>query len=350
MNRQMKINIITALLTVVVGLVVGMIIIAIIGSNPWSLLNAIYEGTFGSVVNFGNWISISVPLALTGLAVAIGYRAGLFNIGAEGQFQMATIASILVAVTSPFNGLITILLVIIVGIIVGALWALIPGILKAYYKINEVVVTIMMNWIALYLTNYFIVAHFHTSTNLTQTPIIPSTVSLNLKWLTNLTNGSNINAGIFILMLAAIFYWYSVEKTTFGYEIKAVGNSSEAAIYAGIDSKKRIIQTMCLSGAFAGLAGVVYALSAPGYQTTLSVFRGFGFDGITVALLGQLSAIGVILSGLLLGGLRQAGIFMQIQQIPKEISDIIIGVILIFSALSPIIIKKIMKKKGDANE
>ncbi len=350
MNNSFKLKILASLISIVGALLVGVLIIIAIGQNPMSLFDSIFTGTFGSPANFGNWLAISTPLILTGLGVAFAYNAGLFNIGAEGQFQVATMTTMFVAVWAPFPPFLTIIFAITLGTIAGGIWGLIPGFLKAYYKINEVVVTIMLNWIAFYCSNYFIKEYFHDGDLVTKTPDVPSSNLLDVDVITNLTDGSRLNLGFLIAIIAAIIFWIIIDKTVFGFEIKAVGHSPSAAEYAGINSKKRIMQTMFISGAFAGLAGAVYALSSPGSQSVLSTFRGFGFDGIAVALLGQINAFGTLIAGLLLGALRSASVFLQVNFVPKEIADILIGVIILFSALSPIIIKKLKARKGGDNE
>ncbi len=344
-----KQKILSSALAILLGLLAGVIIVILIGGNPFEFFGAIFKSMFGSITNTGNWLATSVPLILTGLSVGFAYNAGLFNIGAEGQFQVASITALFIGVSQPFAPIQTIIFALVIGTLAGAIWALLPGLLKAYYKINEVVVTIMMNWIAFYSSNYFISNYFHDKVE-TQTPTLANDYMLNMDWLTTLTDGSRINAGIFLAGIAVVVYWYIIEKTVFGYELKAVGYSDTAAEYAGINAKKRIIQTMLISGAFAGLAGAVYALSSPGSQTVLSVFRNFGFDGIAVSLLGQLSGIGILFAGLLLGALREASTQLQLISIPKEIADIIIGLIILFSALGPILISKINNLKGGKNE
>lgn len=350
MNKSVFYKFLASLIAVVVGLLVGVLILLIIGKNPMDLFSALGTTIFGSAKNVGNWFATSVPLILTGLSVGFAYKAGLFNIGAEGQFQVASITALFIGVMQPFAPLPTIIFAITAGTFMGAMWALLPGVLKAYYKINEVVVTIMLNWIAFYCSNYFIQNYFHDGDLVTSTPRLNDAYMLHMDFLTNITDGSRLNTGIFLAGFAVIIYWYLIDKTIFGYEMKAVGNSASAAEYAGINAKKRIIQTMLISGAFAGLAGAIYALSAPGSQSTLAVFRGFGFDGIAVSLLGQLSGIGILLAGLLLGALRDSAALLQASSIPKEISDIIIGVIILFSALGPTIITKITSILGGKDE
>lgn len=334
----------TPLISIFAGLLVGMIILGASGYNPFILLSGMFKGMLGSSYNFGNFIAMSVPLILTGLSVGFAYKTGLFNIGAEGQFQVATITSSVVAVSLDLPLGLSVFFAMVFGMIAGSLWALIPGLLKAYYKINEVVVTIMMNWIAFYITNYFILNYFHQEKTTSQTPIISTQNSLDIEFLKNITDGSRLNGGIFVAIIAVFVFWFILQKTKFGYEIKAVGHSPDGARYAGINARARTVQTMLISGAFAGLAGATYALTAPYYQATLSSFRGFGFDGIAVAMLGQLSGAGIFFSGLLLGSLRSA--IPQLNGVPSEVSDVIIGVIIIFSALGPIIIKKIIDKRG----
>ncbi len=350
MNKKTLYSISSSLIAIFAGLLIGVIILLLIGKNPMDLFKALGTTIAGSPKNTGNWIATSVPLILTGLSVGFAYKAGLFNIGAEGQFQMASITALFIGVMQPFAPIPTIVFAIICGSFVGGLWAFLPGVLKAYYKINEVVVTIMLNWIAFYTSNYFILNYFHEGDLVTSTPKLESAYMLNNEFLTTITNGSRLNMGILLAGIAVVVYWYLIDKTIFGYEMKAVGHSSTAAEYAGINSKRRIIQTMFISGVFAGLAGAIYALSAPGSQSTLAVFRGFGFDGIAVSLLGQLSGFGILFAGLLLGALRDASALLQAASIPKEIADIVIGVIILFSALGPIMVNKLSNLFGGSDE
>lgn len=334
-----------SLYSVVFGILVGMLILALSGVSPLVLLSSTFEGAFGNVTNFGYWItSATIPLILTGLSVGFAYKTGLFNIGAEGQFIAGSITALYVAYLLPDMPLkISFLIPLVVGVLAGMLWALLPGVLKAYFGIHEVVITIMLNWIAFYLMKGFIESFFHTSTN---NLITPSIIEQNSANISNFTTTTGLNLSLIVVIIAVIIYWFIIYKTNFGYEIKAVGSSPDAARYAGVNSKKRIVQTMLIAGAFAGASGAIFALTQ-GNLASNAVFEGYGFNGIAAALLGQLSPIGIVLSSLMLGALSSSAPIMGMQQVPTEIVDIIIGLIILFSALGPIFYKYIQKKKSN---
>ncbi len=333
-----------SIIAVIIGLAIGGIIIAISGNNPFVAFTAIIDATVSSATNMGNWLAYSAPLVLTGLSIGFAYKTGLFNIGAEGQFLVASFTATYLGATLSLPAGIHAIVALLGGVFVAVIWALIPGILKAFWGVSEVVITIMLNWIALYYTNYLIENGFNTGSVLSQTPSIKETASLKGDLIQSIFPYSNANWGIIIAILAVIVYWFILNKTTFGYEIKAVGSSPDAAKYAGVRTKSRIIWTMAIAGAFAGLAGAIYSLGNVSYITQISAFRNFGFDGIAVAMLGQISAIGIFLSGLLFGALRNGGAYMQ--GVPTQIVDIMMAVIIVVSALGPIIQKKINSVKG----
>lgn len=326
-------NIVVPIISVLAAMLIGSLILLISGISPLVLFQSIISSTFGEL---NNWLMISSMLIFTGLAVGFSYKGGLFNIGAEGQFIIASlVTSMFAANTNIPNGLVPIV-GLVIGFIAGAIWAFLPGLLKATYGISEVVITIMLNWIGMYLYDYIVQGFFHQASNTQQTPIIEPSKLLSI-------NG--FSYAIIIALIFAVIYWVILEKTTFGFEVKAIGNSPSIAEYTGISAKKRTIQTMMISGGFAGLAGSTYALSY-GYMSVISgSFANYGFDGIAVALLGGLNAFGAVFSALLMGSLRNAEAMFGINRIPSEISDIIIALIILFSVLGPIIYKK-MQKRG----
>lgn len=332
-NSKNLSNIIVPIVSVLVAMLIGSLILLISGISPLILFQSIGSSTFGDL---NDWFKISSMLIFTGLAVGFSYKGGLFNIGAEGQFIIASLATSIFAANSSIpNGLVPIV-GLLIGFIAGALWAFLPGLLKATYGISEVVITIMLNWIGMYLFDYIVQGYFHQTSNAQQTPIIEPSKLLTI---------NDYNYAIIIAIIMAVIYWITLEKTTFGFEVKAIGNSSEIAKYTGISAKKRTIQTMMISGGFAGLAGSTYALSY-GYMSIISGdFANYGFDGIAVALLGGLNAFGAVISALLMGSLRNSEAIFGIKRIPSEISDIIIALIILFSVLGPIIYKK-MQKRG----
>ncbi|WOO86447.1 ABC transporter permease [Mollicutes bacterium LVI A0039] len=333
MNKSNNISkIVIPLISVLVAMLIGSLILIVSGISPTALFQAIFKSTFG---DFNGWLKITSMLIFTGLAIGFSYKGGLFNIGAEGQFIMASLVTSIFVVNSNLPNAIVPIAGLAVGFIAGALWAFLPGLLKATYGISEVVVTIMLNWIGMYLYDFIVQGYFHQASNTQQTPIIEPSKLL-------LING--FSYAIIFALIAAFVYWFILDKTTFGFEVKAIGHSKDISAYTGISARARTIQTMMISGGFAGLAGATYGLSY-GYMSTISGnFSNYGFDGIAVALLGGLNAAGTIVAALLMGALRNAEAAFGIARIPSEISDIIIGLIILFSIIGPILAKKRQKR------
>lgn len=323
-------------LSVLVALVVGSLILIISGLSPAILFKDIVESTAGDA---NRWLMIGSMLTLTGLSIGFSYRGGLFNIGAEGQFIVASLIATVFATTSNLPDPIVPIIGVILGFIAGAIWAFLPGLLKALYGISEVVITIMMNWIAMYLFDFIILTYFHQETVDQSSPLLSPDRMLQVNIGTDA-----YNYAIIIALIMTISYWFILEKTTFGFEVKAIGSSSSIAEYTGISAKSRIIQTMMISGGLAGMAGAFYGLSYNSLSTIGGSFTNYGFDGIAVALLGSLNAFGTLVSGLLLAALRNADAALSYDRVPSEISDIIIGLIILFSVIGPIIYKKYQKR------
>lgn len=345
MKRNKKIYL--SVLSVFLGFILGALILGLTGNGFLTIFTSFLNSTILDLSNFGNWIMGSGILVLTGLSVAFAYRAGLFNIGAEGQFIVGSFTAAYVGVVLEGPSGLTAFVALILGIFAGALYGLIPGALKAYYGVSEVVITIMLNWIALKYTSYLVQSSFHGDIA-TQAPAIRPEASIQSPLLSNLFDGAQMHWGLVVVILAILVYWFILEKTALGYELKAVGYNPSAAKYSGIKTKKMMMMTMMISGGFAGAAGAIYSLGAVDFFTALTSFGNYGFDGITVAFLGQMAPLGIILSGLLLGGLRNAGMLMN--EVPKEIIDIIIGIILIFSVSGPILFKKKFTKKNKESQ
>ncbi|WP_163655698.1 ABC transporter permease [Listeria sp. PSOL-1] len=322
---------------VILGLISGALIMLFFGYDPIIGYSALMNGIIGQPYYIGETIRQATPYILVGLSVAVAFKAGLFNIGAEGQMLMGWIGSIIMAVH--FDGLtkwIHLPLAIIVGALFGAFWALIPGVLKATLKVNEVIVTIMLNYTALYLFNY-IVQNVLTN-RLDKTATIHNSASLASVFLQKVTQYSTLHWGIMIAIGMAIIMWLVLNKTTFGYEIEAVGFNKNASKYAGMSVKKTIITAMVLAGTLAGLAGVMEGLGTYGNAYILNASPGIGFDGIAVALLGGSSPIGIIFSALLFGALKIGALNMPaVAGVPNELVNVIIALIIFFVASSYII-------------
>jgi general nucleoside transport system permease protein len=330
---------VTSVIAVVLGFLTATILLIAIGKNPSGMYQAILQVVSGfdsrrgtwNMRYIGEWLVSSVPLILCGLSMGFASRSGLFNIGAEGQYIAGLTAAQVIALFFPPIPVLHWLVAVIGAILAGALWGGIAGFLKAKYKVSEVVSTIMMNYIALYV--HRIVTFNIQGTNTFKTPDFPVTASVSSAVMSSLTNGSRLNYGLWFTVLAVFIYWVVMEKTTLGYSLRAAGFNRDAAFYAGMRVNFNITVSMLISGAFAGLAGASVSLGLFNYGRVLAAFDNFGFDGIAVALGGSCTAGGISVVGLLFGMLRSAQPLMQSRQIPREIASIIMGLVVVFISL-----------------
>lgn len=226
-------------------------------------------------------------------------------------------------------------LAIAAAAIAGAIWGFIPGLLKAKLRVHEVIVTIMLNYTALYIANH-LVRNVITDKG-DRTESISSSASLKSQWLMEFTQYSTMHMGIILALIAAVFMWFYLEKTTKGFELRAVGFNQHASKYAGMNVEKNIILAMVISGAFGGLAGAMEGLGTFGYMSVQSGFTNIGFDGIAVALLGGNTALGVVLAAGLFGSLKVGALNMPVAGVPTELVDIIVALIIFFVASGYII-------------
>ncbi|KMK75389.1 ABC transporter permease [Alkalihalobacillus pseudalcaliphilus] len=324
-------------ISIFLGVFIGAIIMLITGYNPIAAYTALLNGIFSDTYYIGETIRSMTPLILAGLAVAFAYRTGLLNIGVEGQLIVGWLASVWVGII--FVGLPTIIhlpLAIIAGAIAGGIWGFLPGLLKARFEVHEVIVTIMMNYIALYTANAIIRSYLLVPGERTEN--IQASASLESPMLQALTDHSRLHWGFIVAILACLIMWFILWKTKKGYELRAVGFNQHASQYAGMNVKGNIVLSMVISGGFAGVAGAMEGLGTYGYMSIMSGFTGVGFDGIAVALLGANTGIGVFLSSFLFGGLQVGSLRMQQQAgVPSELVDIVIALIIFFVASSYII-------------
>nr|HPK28789.1 ABC transporter permease [Bacilli bacterium] len=272
----------------------------------------------------------AAPLILVGLSVAFAFKTGLFNIGASGQLMMGSFLAVFVGIKTE-----SWILALISGVLGGALWALIPALLKAYRNVHEVVATIMMNYIAMYSSKMLIEWLIFMPIQQQARPV-PTGGQLPTLGLDKLFNFPRLNSGIVIAIITTIIIFVLLEKTTFGYQLKAVGFNREAARYAGINDKRNIVLSLVIAGALAGLAGaVIYLVPAQGERlATKHVISNYGFQGIAVALLGMSHPIGTMGAGLFFGYIEAANLPLQRVGFKREIIDIISASIIYFSAFT----------------
>lgn len=327
---------------VILGFLVGTLLVLVTGRNPLNMYKALLQAMTGVYQNLrgdwkwdvryiGEWFNYAAPYVLCGLSMAFAARVGLFNIGGEGQFIVGMTAATLVGIYGPALPVAHWLLAVVVAVAAGAVWGGIAGFLKAKFEVSEVVATIMLNYIALYLSRIIILGIPGTDSR--KTPDFPETALLNTDFLTKITNGSHLNLGLFLTVIAVLIYFIVMEKSKTGFALRATGFNREAARAAGMPVYFCIIASMCFAGAFAALGGGVVALGSFRYGRVLSGMDNYGFTGIAVALVGNSKAFGTAAAGLLFGLLATSAPVMQDNRIPVEIIYIIQGVIVVFIAL-----------------
>lgn len=333
MHKNKKIFV--SILAVIAGFIIGAVVILLSGYNPIDAYGALLKGAgfFGNIKRLGDTLLSTTTLILTGLSIAFAFRTGLFNIGAPGQMLIGGFAAVFIGVKLKLPPIIHAPLAVMCAILAGALWAFLPGLIKAKYKIHEVVTTIMMNYIALWSVYYLVPAYIPGSVNV-ESKVINTTASLRTEWMSKLFSGSYVNIGLFLALVSAVVVWWILEKTTFGYELKAVGFNIDASKYAGMNVNRNMVLSMMISGALAGLAGATFYL---GYANNIKigVLPSQGYDGIAVSLLGLNNPYGVILAALLFGFMNAGSLFMSsAANVPNELVSAISAIIIYFAATS----------------
>lgn len=328
-----------SVLVVILGFLVGTILVAAVGRKPSNMYKALWQALTGYNIDNGKMnvryifetINYSVPYILCGLSMGFAERVGLFNIGGEGQYIMGmTVAQVFALLGPQVPGLHWILCIVL-AVLVGAVWGGVVGLMKAKFEVSEVVSTIMLNYIALYLSR--IICFQLPGATTYKTANYPATALLSNDFFQKITNGSLLNNGWFFMVFSVLLYWFIMEKTRLGYGMRATGFNKDAARASGIPVVKSIAVAMAIAGAFAGLAGGIVALGSFKYGRIISGMDNYGFDGIAVALVGNCTGVGTMVAGYLFGLLKNAQALMQSKQIPKEITYIIQGLIVVFIAL-----------------
>ena len=338
------------LISIVLALLVGAVVIIasqlVLPGRPFDLFlpltayAALLQGAVGSFDGIVDTAVSTTPLVLGGLSVALAFKAGLFNIGAQGQFLLGALGSVAMGVTVAASpSLVAIPLALIAGMLAGALWGFIPGLLKAVSGAHEVVVTIMLNYIAIAVVAGVVGGPLRQQGR--PEAITPDVGNAALPLLI----GNSGHAGILLALVAVGLVAWLLFRTTLGFEIRTVGANPDAARYAGMRPRFLMILTMSLAGALAGLAGAVVVLGVthlmtPSFGTTV------GFDSIAVALLGRTNPIGIVMAALLFGALRAGAPLMQIQAgIPPELIDVLQAMILLFLVANPVL-QRALKLRG----
>lgn len=369
-------SILSSVLCIIGGILVGAIILILLAafsedipiSDAFSGLLIILGGPFASgntadiLFNLGDMLLEAAPLMMTGLSVAIAFKTGLFNIGAPGQYLMGAMTSLLVALSIPTteqNAFFVWLLALVAGVLSGMLWGAIPGLFKAVFNVNEVIVCIMTNWIAANVVSWIfsITGDRYINIAETKTKFIRTTASNGVATpklgLDKLFPGSNIDISIFIVIVIAIVMYLMINKTTFGYELKACGYNKNAAKYAGMNEKRNIILSMAIAGGLAAGGAALWYLNGKNdfLWNTYSSLPSEGFNGIPTALLAGNNPIGVIFSATFLryidkGGFNLAGY----TAFNEYVSDLIVAVIVYFAGFSKLFRDLLVMKKKKKNK
>ncbi len=321
-NKLFKI--LVPILSVLCSFLVGGLLIAIVGGSPIEAYRYLFRGAFGTVSNFGETVVKAVPLIFTGLAATFAYKCGVFNLGAEGQFVMGAVASIWISTTATFlTGLPLLLLSLLFGTLIGGLWGCIPGLLKITRGLNEMIVSIMLNYIAILFMGYVYTSPLRDGN-------LPQTAAVTDK-LIRIVGGTRIHAGIIIALVLAAVIHYFLFHTSKGFWLRAVGLNKTASQYNGFPVKKLMLISFIVSGAIAGLGGSV-ELHGTQFRLMAGFGDGYGFDGVAIALIGQLNPIGTVIVAYLFAVLRAGATTMQVGTgLPTSVIDIIQALVIIFA-------------------
>lgn len=336
-------------LAIIFGILIGSIILLVSGTNPIEAYKVIFFGAFGKPKYISWTIVKAVPLILTGLSVAFAFNTGLFNIGAEGQYIVGSIGALVVGLLVDLPPVLHGLVALLAGALCGYIWGAIVGILKAKFEVNEVISSIMMNWIGFYLSNYLLSFPILRNIESDNSYSIKNTASIkilgawktseagravlaNNKFLRDILNPP-VNFGIIIAIVAALVIWYILKKTTLGYELRAVGFNDKAAEYGGISINRSIVTSMGIAGVLAGLAGAITVLGVSGNIGIMAGQEGYGFDGMAVALIAGNNPLGTIPAALLYAGLTYGGGKLTTIGTYSEVVKIIVGIMILFIAM-----------------
>lgn len=328
-------SILVSISAVIAGVLAGCILLLAIGKNPIVAVEKIIYGALSSPRRVGQTIAVATQLILIGLSVGFSFKTGLFNIGGSGQMLVGgCVASLWAYYGTNIPRPLYLIIIVVSGLLAGGIWGFISGFLKAKFNVHEVVSSIMLNWTALWVI-YEIIPAFIIDPNVaSKSAAVPASRSLRTTALSRFFPGSYINWGIILAIVAVFIIKFILDKTTLGYELKAVGANKHCAEYAGIRVERNIIISMAIAGALAGLAGVTYYC---GYSNVIyrNQMPGEGFDGIAVALLGNSNPIGIFFAGLFFSILKAGkGSLGAGAGIPPEIADTIIATIIYFTATS----------------
>ncbi len=342
------ITVMASVISILAGLVIGFILLIVFNApHAFQGLGNMLTAGFSSSDKLAKVLYQAAPLIMTGLSVGFAFKTGLFNIGASGQYTVGAFCALVCGIQFQLPWWVCIL----AAMLGGAIWGFFPGICKALFNVNEVITAIMFNWLGLFMVNLLLnnmpimLADYWGASNKDRTAALASANKAAIipkLGLDTLFHSNYMNISIFIVIIIAIILNIVLNKTTFGYELKACGFNKNASIYAGINAKRNIVLSMVIAGALSGIGGGIYYLSGTAQYTIVKSLVSMGFNGIPVALLGASSPIGIIFAALFISYIQVGGDAMQ-PEYAKEIIDIIIAVIIYLSAFS-LLVKTILSK------
>ncbi len=327
-------------IAILFAFIVGAAVLYVTGYSPVDAYTAMTRGAFGDIYSIGQTLMQATPIIFTSIAFLVSYKAGLFNIGAEGQFLMGAIAS---AVTGIYlEGLPWIIhapLALIAGMVAGGLWGLIPALLKTRFEAHEVITTMMLSYVAQFLTSYLVNYPFKAPGWVSQTVRLPTSAEL-----VRILPPTQLSAGIYIAVALVIVVWFLFKRTILGYELRAIGLNPTAAENAGIRINRGVIISLVISGAIAGLGGAVEIMGV--HKRFIDGFSpGYGWDGLAVALVGGLNPVGSMLASILFGALRSGGMVMaRSTGVPLDINILLQGLVILFVA-APALIRSLLRRR-----
>ncbi|MBR0351997.1 MAG: ABC transporter permease [Oscillospiraceae bacterium] len=325
------------LLSILMGFIVGAVFLVIMKLSVVEAYGKLIS-SITTLKGFSYVIVYSIPYIVVGLSVAFSFKTGVFNIGAEGQFVCGSMAAACVGILfSNLPGIILIPLCFIAAMIAGAIWALIVAFLKTKWGINEVLSMIMFNWIAFYLSNYIAgipAIHSDGTAEATKNIADQARTLFPSSFISKFKLAPTFNWGFIVAVLVTVLIWFIIEKTTLGYQLKAVGSNKNAALYGGIGVNRSILTSLGISGALAGLGGALQLMGMGGRISVFSSQEGFGFAGIVVALIGCSNPFGVLAAGIFYGALNYGGSKLNLVDVPTQLISVIVGTVVFFISIS----------------
>lgn len=324
-SKKSIVNLGVPILSVLLAFLVGSVIIACLGANPLEAIVHLFQGAFGSAANLGNTFVKATPLVFTGLCACFAYRCGVFNLGGEGQFIMGSVAAIWVATSWGIEGRGAAVLALLAGFLAGGLWGAIPGLLKIFRGLNEMIVSIMLNYVATLFMG-FIYTLVLRDGSVPQTFPVPDATKL-----TRLVPGMRVTTGFLIALVLAFAIFYFLFYTSKGFQLRAVGLNPIASRFNGFPINKFILASFLVSGAIAGVGGAAEVLGTQ-FRLMSGYGLGYGFDGVAIALIGQLNPLGTLLTAYFFAALRVGSITMQVGSgVPTSVIDIIQALVIVFA-------------------